>query len=297
MADQKHRVVRERPHVEQLPVCVVTERLPARFVVHHLDEERGVTGRLDGEEHPVQPQAHHDQKHFLAGRKRRAGRRLREVRHDQAEDGERHDDAEVSNDALQVVFLLAMAQAAQQQCQTDQPVQNDHHHREHCVARERRIGIARGHHDRDGQDLDARHRKREDYRAERLTEQHREAVGVTDDGHRPDHDHREQPHENEAGQHEVGEDNLPAMPEQQEDRGSDERRQCGRLAADQRQELHALPGAHRVAADLSRCGLLSARKGVLSLIIEISAQYRLVHRGEQNGLPHGGAGFFEIHFR
>ena len=139
-------------------------------------EEAPVTSRLYRQERPVQADQHERQHPLLCARERGAGGSLGEVRQDEAEHRQRNDDAQVGVRALQVVGLLAMPQATEQQRHAHQSVEQQHDDGEQRVAHQRRaIGVV--HHDRrDAHDLDRGDREGEYQRAVRLAEPVREVI-------------------------------------------------------------------------------------------------------------------------
>src|SRR5579885_2550902 len=64
----------------------------------------------------------------------RTGRRCRDIRHDQCEDGQRRQDGECGARPMQMKALLAMPRATPQQADPDNAVAYDHDSREHSVA-------------------------------------------------------------------------------------------------------------------------------------------------------------------
>ena len=73
------------------------------------------------------------------------------------------DEIEIGAGDLKV--LLAVPQAADQDADADQPVADDHHHREHGIARQRRHGLVAEHDGRDQRHLDDGDRERQQQRA------------------------------------------------------------------------------------------------------------------------------------
>jgi hypothetical protein len=129
---------------------------------------------LQREEGSIKAHGHDCDEGALPNRQRRPRRRLRKVGQQQAERDQRQDHAEIRVRALQIVVLLAVPEAAHQQRQPDHAVKDDHHDREQRVAHQRRVVLAVQHDRRDARDLDDRDRERQDQRAVRLAEPHRE---------------------------------------------------------------------------------------------------------------------------
>jgi hypothetical protein len=77
--------------------------------------------------------------------------------------------------------LLSVPETTHEQRQPDHAVQDDHHNREQRVTRQGRVVLTVQHDCRDACDLDDRDRERQDQRAVRLAEPHRESVGVAHD--------------------------------------------------------------------------------------------------------------------
>ena len=79
--------------------------------------------------------------------------------------------------------LLAVPEPAQQEAEPDDSVAHDHDRGEYRIARQRRLGVAEGEHQRDDQrDFDHRDRNREHQRAIRLADAVRDDFGVMDGG-------------------------------------------------------------------------------------------------------------------
>ena len=135
-----------------------------------VDEELAVASGLDQQEHAVEREREHRERHGLEGGQRAVAGGAGEVRDDQRDGGERDDHRQEGGGALQVVALLVMAQAADQEPEADDAVQHDHQHREHRVAAERRRVLGREHHGGDQRDLDDDDGERQHQRAERLAE-------------------------------------------------------------------------------------------------------------------------------
>ena len=127
--------------------------------------------RLHGDERHVEQEGHDRDEGELTIAVDRPRRRHRIIGQHEREHGERADAGERRADPGLLEMLLAMRDAADEQAGTEQPAEDDHHRREHRVARQRRRAGIRGAHQRDDQpDLDDRHRDSEDERAERLAD-------------------------------------------------------------------------------------------------------------------------------
>ena len=118
----------------------------------------------------------------------------REVRQDERDDRERHDQSEIGRRPLQIVVLLMVPETAEQQRQADHPVQDDHQQGEHGIPPS--VGAARGEHHRgDERDLDRDDRERQDQRAQRLAEQFGKVFSPLDHAEGAPRDDRDQPEE------------------------------------------------------------------------------------------------------
>lgn len=78
--------------------------------------------------------------------------------------------------------MLAVAQAAEQETQSDQPVAHDHDDGEHRIAGERGIALPAQHDRSNERDLDHRDRDGGNARAERLADDMRDRLRVMDGG-------------------------------------------------------------------------------------------------------------------
>jgi hypothetical protein len=152
--------------------------------------------RLHGEEHAVQGERHDDHEELVQGRERSA-RRLGVVGQDQADHRQRQDHGEKRVRALQVVALLVVAQAAEQQREAGHAVEHDHDDREHGVAREERHRRAGEHHRGDHHHLDGGDGEGQDQRAVGLAHHRRQDFGVVHHREGRYQDHHEQPGEGE----------------------------------------------------------------------------------------------------
>ena len=218
------------------------------------------TDGLHRQEHAVERERQHRDGDGLRRRQRRPRRHDGEVRQDQREDRERDHDRQEGAGARQVVALLVMPQAAEQQAQPDRAVEHEHDDGEHGVAgdrRARRAGRDRGD---DERHLDDGNRHREDQRAVGFAEPFREMLGMAHHAERAPQDGGEQP----AEQHERQRGALrrrgePTVAKQQEQGGGQpDRRHLG-FAAEQVQHGFVCPRAtavyHRNKASLTIRGV------------------------------------------
>ncbi len=137
---------------------------------------------LHKQENSVDAHGHHREKHHLKFRERRPRRRLRVVRQDEAQHGERQDHHQKRVRALQIVALLVVAEAAEQQGQPQKTVQHQHDHGKHRVARERGLVRAGGHHERHHRHLQSGDRQRQQQRARRFAQPVRQDFRMAHDG-------------------------------------------------------------------------------------------------------------------
>jgi hypothetical protein len=137
-----------------------------------------------------------------------------------------------------------IAQATQQQRHADKSVEHDHHHREHRVARQRRIGVASRHDDGDGHDFDARDRQRQDHRAIRFAEHRCETLGVANHGCAAEDDHREEPDEHQRAEQRFGLAFQPVVAEQHKEHGGGDDHQQRRLPPIERHRCSLRDDAH-----------------------------------------------------
>ena len=151
---------------------------------------------------------------------------LRIVGEDEAEHAQRDDHREVSGGALEIVSLLAVAQPAQEQCQTAGEVDHDHVGAEQRIAPDRRPGVAGQHGDADQHAFEADDRESQDERAERLAEELGERIRDLDGPEGGPHHGREQP-------------------EEQHGRGCIRDRLAEPCAAEQEKQRHRDPGKYQ----------------------------------------------------
>ena len=142
-----------------------------------------------------------------------------EVRQNQAQDGQRHDHGQKGVGPLQVVGLLPVPQPAQQERQADHPVEDDHHHGEHGVPRDRRFLPGGVHHRPDHHHLDAGDRESENQRPQRLAQLMGQVFGVSHDGKRRQQDDDKQPREQKGEPGKPGQFGQPVVAERQEQPG------------------------------------------------------------------------------
>ena len=159
------------------------------------DEKAPMANGLDGQKHAVKENREQRKEERLHLRQRRVGRGPREVRQNERDDRERHDQSEIRRRPLQIVILLVVPETAKQQRQADDPVQDDHQEGEHGIPPERRRGIRGKHHGGDERDLDRDDRERQDQRAQRLAEQLGKMISALDHAEGAPRDDREQPQE------------------------------------------------------------------------------------------------------
>ncbi len=145
-------------------------------------EEFAMAAGLNGQERNEQPHGDQYQKPLLAVGERGAWRGLREIGQHQAEYRQRYDHAEIGVGALQIVLLLSMPPAADQQTQAYHAVQEDHHHGEQRIARQRGAVVAT-HHDRgDAHYLDQGDGQRQDQCAVGFAQPLSQMIRMADNG-------------------------------------------------------------------------------------------------------------------
>ncbi len=116
---------------------------------------------LDIEEHAVEQQGDDADEAKLGRRIDRARRRQRIIGHDQRDRRHHEQDAEIEVGARDLKILLAVPKSADEDAEADQAIADDHHHREHRVARQRRHRLVTEHDGRDQRDLDDGDRERQ----------------------------------------------------------------------------------------------------------------------------------------
>ncbi len=146
-----------------------------------------MAARLQAQEQAVQQHHHDDREQRIAHPVR--GRHERGQHHGHAESREDHHDVGVAR--VDVVRLLAMAQAAQQRGQAQQRVDVQHHRGIDRVARERGRGRL-VHDDRQDHHFHQHGAEREHHRAVGLAQALGERLGVVGDAHRCEQDGRDQ---------------------------------------------------------------------------------------------------------
>ena len=139
---------------------------------------------------------------------------LGEVRQDQRQRRQSPEHGERGGRALQLEGLLEVLARPEDEAETDNAVEHDHHRREHRVPRDALAALGPGKHDRDDEPgFDHRHRDREQDRAKRLAKLERQHLGVMDGG-----EHRGA--EEETGENKdissVGGDDMGEFQRQQE---------------------------------------------------------------------------------
>ena len=124
------------------------------IAVRFADEIIAVPDGLGIEEHAVQHDRHDADETELGCRIERPRRRQRVVRQHQRDGREHRQHRQIEIGAGDLKVLLAVAQAADQNADADQAVADDHHHREHRIARQRRHRLGAEHDGRDQRHLD-----------------------------------------------------------------------------------------------------------------------------------------------
>ena len=89
---------------------------------------------LHGEESGIQAQPDKHEKDVLLMGQDWARCGLGKIRHNETEYRQGNDHPKIGVGALEIVLLLAMAPATDQQRQADHAVEDDHRHGKHCVS-------------------------------------------------------------------------------------------------------------------------------------------------------------------
>ncbi len=215
------------------------------------DEVVAMPDGLGVEEHAVEDDGDDADERQLGPGIERPGRGECVVRHDQG-DGRQHDqDAEIEVDPGDLEFLLAEPQAASQDAEPDQAVAHDHHHREHGVARQRRIGALAQHQGGDQGDFDDGHRQCQQQRAVRFADPLGDDFGVMHGGENgSEQDHQQHDRENQAA--------GPRLVGQSENDGRCEE-QHGQRWKHPRRSWHRTVYAHDGCSPSSPCGIYAGK--------------------------------------
>src|SRR4029453_16802251 len=88
------------------------------------DEILAMAHSLDEQKNRVKRERRHSKEDCLLRGKCGPARRSREIWQDKAEHGQCHDDVEIGINALEIVILLAIAQAAQKQAHPHQAIES-----------------------------------------------------------------------------------------------------------------------------------------------------------------------------
>ncbi len=169
-----------------------------------LHEELAVPHRLDDNEDRIKNEGTGGDKDCLHAGQVWARHRGGEIRQDEAEDRERHDGAEVSVRAFEIVALLAMAQAAEEEREPDQTIERDHEDGKHHVARKGGIVRAMQHRGRDHHHFDRDGGECEDERAVGFAAFDRKVVGMAHYRDGGPKDGPEEPEKNRGEQEGIG---------------------------------------------------------------------------------------------
>ena len=170
---------------------------------------------LDDQKQTIDRDRHHDQEDGLKGRKRGPWRGFGEVRQHQAEHRQRHDQRQKRISSPEVVFLLAVAKAAQQQRDPDHAIEHNHHHAEHRVACQRGFALPGQHDRRDHHHFDADDGKRKHQCAQGLAQPYRQALSVMHDGKGCTHDDGKEPNQHQGEPERIREIGEPPFAKQQ----------------------------------------------------------------------------------
>jgi hypothetical protein len=131
----------------------------------------------------IQSQRNRGHKDFLREREPRWPRfDHREIRQHETQHAKRNDHAKISVGALQVVILLAITPAAQQQRKTYHTVEHDHGHRKQRIACQGGVVRTVQHDCGDTDDFDRSNAKREDQRAIGLAKSFGDVIGMPHHG-------------------------------------------------------------------------------------------------------------------
>ena len=111
------------------------------------------------------------------------GSSLGEVGQNQRQRGQSPQNRERGGRALKLERLLEVLARPEDEAETDNAIENDHHRRKHRVPSDALTALGSGKHDRDNEPgFDHRHRNREKDRAKRLAKLERQHLGVMDGG-------------------------------------------------------------------------------------------------------------------
>ncbi len=212
-------MIGHRSHLQMMMTVVGGLGLPGLRI--RLRIIAAIPGRLERQERPVERQRDQSEKDRLGRRQAAVGRGTRVARQDERDGGNGDENTEESPGTFEIVGLLVVADAADQQSEADHPVQNNDEDREHGVAGEHRIGVAVQHHRGDHRHFDADHGDGEDQRAIRLAEELGKAVGMAHDPEGAPHHDREDPDEQPDQLRRVVEAVEPILADGEKDRRRD----------------------------------------------------------------------------
>jgi hypothetical protein len=162
-------------------------------------EKVAVPAGLDIEEDRVEQDGNDADEFELDPRVNRSRRGESIVRQNQRDGRHREQHAEIGVGAGDLDVLLAIAQPADEDADADQAIADDHHHRKHGVARQRRHRFFAEHQCCDQRDLDDGDRKRQEQRAIGLADPVRDHLRMMHGGkHRAEQDHQQDDREHDS---------------------------------------------------------------------------------------------------
>ena len=167
---------------------------------HFADEIVPVPDGLGIEKHAIEQDGDGADEAELARRIDRPRRRQRIIGQDQRDRRQNRQNAEIKIGSAHLNILLAVTQAADQDADADQPVADDHHHRKHGIARQRRHRFFAEHDGGDQRHLDDGDGQRQQQRAVGLADPLGDHLGMMDGGeYRAEQDHQQHGREHQSG--------------------------------------------------------------------------------------------------